>query len=129
MNFRGVKSILVTCSKGPKNSLDKGLSESLMFPPLDMKNSPLTTVLLGVLVLSAAVSLVLCWQYMSYVRELRNMRGKADRISQVGQMTQVTGRLIDDAREFAKTHKNLEPLLDEFGVRTNPPAATNTHPK
>ncbi len=96
-----------------------------MFPPLDMKNSPLTRVLLGVLVLSAAISLVLCWQYMSYVRELRTMRAKADRISQVGQMRQVTGNLIRDAQEFAKTHKNLEPLLDQFGVRTNISPATN----
>ena len=98
-----------------------------MFPPLDMKNSPLTTVLLGVLVLSAAVSLVLCWQYMSYVREIRTIRGRADQINQIGQLKQVTGSLIQDARDFAKTHKSMDSLLDQFGVRTNPPAGTNAH--
>jgi len=109
-----------------KNELDKGPRESVMFPPLYMKNSPLTTVLLGVLVLSAAISLVLCWQYMSYVRELRTMRGKADHINQVAQMRSVTGNLIRDAVDFSTTHKNLEPLLQQFGIyKTNVPSATN----
>jgi hypothetical protein len=113
----------------PKKALDKGRSKSVMFRALYMKKSPLTTVLLGVLVLSAAISLVLCWQYMSYVRELRTMRGKADRINQVAQMRPLTGNLIHDAQEYAKTHKNIEPVLDYFGVRTNVAATTNKNLK
>ena len=42
-----------------------------------MKNNPLTTILLGVLTLSALASVVLCWLYISNTRELRSLQTQA----------------------------------------------------
>ena len=43
-----------------KNLLDKP-DGTITVPPINMKNSPLTTILLGALTLSVLASVVLCW--------------------------------------------------------------------
>ena len=43
-----------------------------------MNKSPLTTVLLALLTASALASLVLCWRYISNVRELSSAKPQAE---------------------------------------------------
>jgi hypothetical protein len=74
-----------------------------------MKNSPLTTVLLGVLVLSALSSVMLCWMYISNARELRNLQAQAMSIQQ--NRAFITS-LATDTLEYSKTHPAIEPVLE-----------------
>lgn len=88
-----------------------------------MKNSPLTTFLLGVLAFSAVSSLVLCWRYNHNTLEMRQMN------SQVAFMQDKTRRaqgLLSETVEYAKRNPKMEAVLDSLGiklVKTNAPAA------
>ena len=57
------------------------MREPLQFSPIDMKNNPMTTVLLGVLTISALLSVGLCWRYISNARELRTLQVQATMIN------------------------------------------------
>lgn len=78
-----------------------------------MKNSPLTTVLLGVLVLSTLTSVILCWMYISNARELRALQGQALSIQQ--NRAFITA-LATDTLEYGKTHPAIEPILESAGL-------------
>ena len=87
-----------------------------------MKNSPLTTILLGVLTLSALASVVLCWLYISNTRELRSLQGQANVINN---NRALINSLAADSLEYSKTHPAIDPVLESLGFkpsRTNPTA-------
>ncbi len=86
-----------------------------------MKDTPLTTILLGVLTLSALASIVLCWLYISNTRELRTIQAQ---VAQINTSRAIINALVNDAVEYSKTHPAIEPLL---GVKSNP-ATTNKAP-
>ncbi len=94
-----------------------------------MKNTPLTTVLLGVLTLSALASVVLCWLYISNTRELRTLQSQA---AWINNNRALINALASDTVEYSKTHPAIEPLLESLGLKpgkagsatsTNKPAA------
>jgi len=87
-----------------------------------MKNSPLTTILLGALTLSALASVVLCWMYISNTRELRTLQSQAALINNNRAMINA---LAADTVEYSKTHPAIEPLLKSVGLKagTATPAA------
>ena len=87
-----------------------------------MKNSPLTTILLGVLTLSALASVVLCWSYISATRELRLLQTQAALINNNRAMINA---LAADTVEYSKTHPAIEPILSSVGLK---PAAKPTPP-
>ena len=89
-----------------------------------MKNSPLTTVLLGVLVLSALTSVVLCWMYISNARELRNLQAQAGAIQQ---NRAFVSALANETLEYSKTHPAIEPVLESAGL--TPPKTGAVAPK
>jgi len=74
-----------------------------------MKNSPLTTILVGALALSALASLVLCWLYIGNTREMRSLQGM---VNQVNYFRQVSSALATDAVEYSKTHPAINPILE-----------------
>ena len=74
-------------------------------PAIDMKNTPLTTILLGVLTLSALASVVLCWLYISNTRELRSLQAQA---AQINSNRALINALATDAIEYSKTHQDIE---------------------
>ena len=74
-----------------------------------MKNSPLTTILVGALALSALASLVLCWFYIGNTREMRSLQAMAN---QVNYYRQVSSALANDAVEYGKTHPAINPILE-----------------
>jgi hypothetical protein len=90
-------------------------------PPIDMKDTPLTKVLLGVLTLSAFASIVLCWLYITNTRELRTIQAQ---VAQINTSRAVINALLNDAVEHSKTHRDIEPIL---GIKSNP-ATTNKAP-
>jgi hypothetical protein len=89
-----------------------------------MKNTPLTTILLGVLTLSALASIVLCWLYISNTRELRTLQAQA---AQINSNRALINALAIDVMEYSKTHQDIEPILESFGMKPGKsvPATTN----
>jgi len=88
-----------------------------------MKKTPLTTVLLGVLTLSALASVLLCWFYISNTRQLRSLQSQA---SFINNNRTIINALVNDTLEYGKTHPAIEPVLESVGfksIRTNPPAS------
>ncbi|HSA10005.1 MAG TPA: hypothetical protein P5205_06495 [Candidatus Paceibacterota bacterium] len=94
-----------------------------------MKNSPLITILLGVLTLSALASLVLCWLFISNTRQLRALQGQA---AMINQNRAIITALANDTLEYSKTHPAIDPLLESVGfkpAKTNPAAPSKSATK
>jgi hypothetical protein len=107
-----------------KNVLDKQ-GESVTVPSTDMKNSPLTTILLGVLTLSTLASVLLCWLYISNTRELRSLQTQA---ALINNNRALINSLANDSMEYGKTHPAIEPILEAVGLKPGksaPPAPNN----
>jgi hypothetical protein len=88
-----------------------------------MKNNSLTTVLLGVLTLSAVASVVWCWLYISSTRQLRVLRAQANAITYNNARINA---LVNDTMEYSKTHPAIDPILEAVGLKPgkSAPAAT-----
>ncbi len=84
-----------------------------------MKNSPLTTVLLLLILASALASLFYCWSLINKSRELRNLQAEVNRINYRGAAIQA---LANDAYEYSKKNPAIEPILESAGFKK---AATN----
>ena len=96
-----------------KNILDKP-DETVTVPPINMKNSPLSTILLGVLTLSALVSVVLCWLNISNTRELRSLQTQA---SLINNNRAIINALVNDTMEYSKTHHEIDPVLESVNLK------------
>jgi hypothetical protein len=100
------------------------VTESLEFRPIDMKNNPMTTVLLGVLTASALLSVGLCWRYISNTRDLRAFQVQAAMINNNRTMINA---LLNDAVEYSKRNSAIDPILESVGAKPgkSAPAATS----
>ena len=89
-----------------------------------MKNSPLTTILLAVLTVSALASVVLCWLNISNTRELRSLQTQA---SQINNNRAIINALVNDTMEYSKTHHEIDPVLESVNLKPGksaPPPAS-----
>ena len=86
-----------------------------------MKNSPLTTILLVLLAISAVLSLIFFWKYNSRLGELRGLQFQVNQINQKGV---VINQMMNDVLEYSKrtTNRDIDRLLETFGVTNRPPA-------
>jgi len=84
-----------------------------------MKNSPLTTILLGALTLSVLASVVMCWLFIRGTQK-RNTYISQERVMTVNQM--VVRGLLQDSVEYSKTHPAILSTLESLGY-TNKAAA------
>jgi hypothetical protein len=87
-----------------------------------MKNSPMATVLLAILGVSAFVSLFLCWAFSSNTVESRRMQSVLGGIQNERQRTM---GLVNESLEYAKRNPRIEPVLESFGFHRT---ATNAAP-
>lgn len=104
-----------------KKELDKGMAESVEFPPLlNMKNSPLMTILLALLLISAALSLLF---FGLYIHRSRQFRALQFQVSQINNRSAAINQLMNDVVEYSKRSPNrdIEHLLENFGVTNKPP--------
>ena len=90
-----------------------------------MKNSPLTTVLLLILVVSALASVTLCWLYMSNVRQSRALQSDAVKMQNNQALVM---QLAKDAVEYSKKNPAIDPLLESFNIKPKSAASTNKPP-
>ena len=98
--------------------------EPLQFPPIDMKNNPMTTVLLAVLTISALLSVGLCWRYVSNARELRMLQVQA---TMINNNRATINALANDVMEYSKKNQAIDPILESVGLKpgkSNLPATT-----
>lgn len=79
-----------------------------------MRNSTSTTVLLGLLVISALLSIGLFWGLISKERELRDLRTSAARINN---NRALIAALANDAVEYSKKNASIDPILEGAGVK------------
>ena len=93
-----------------------------------MKNNPLTTVLLGVLTVSALLSVGFCWRYVSSTRELRTLQTQANMINNNRTMI---NSLANDTVEYSKKSPNpaIDQILESVGLKPGKTApAVTTKP-
>jgi len=91
-----------------------------------MKNSPLTTIVMVLLVVSVLASVALCWTYISNTRELRKLQNDAAMISN---NRTVVNALATEVLEYSKKNPAVDPILEAAGVRPRTNAApTSTKP-
>jgi hypothetical protein len=88
-----------------------------------MKNNPMTTVLLGVLTVSALLSVGFCWRYVSTTRELRSLQTQANLINNNRTMINA---LANDAVEYSKKNPAIEPILESVGLKPGKSASATT---
>jgi len=85
-----------------------------------MKNSPLTTILLALLFISAVLSVGFFWKYIAKSRELRAYQVQ---VAQINQRSAAINQLINDMVEYSKRSPNhdIEHVLESVGVTNKPP--------
>jgi hypothetical protein len=84
-----------------------------------MKNSPIASILLGVLTVCVAASLYLCGSHIRKVRGIREVQSQmlAFQVKRAQFST-----LMNDLVAYSKTHKDLEPILEAAGLTNRPTA-------
>jgi hypothetical protein len=87
-----------------------------------MKNSPLVTFLLGVLAVSAVLSVVFCALYISSIREYRSLAGQAGAIEL---RRNAINSLLRDTVEYSKSNSAINPILESFGYHKPATVPTN----
>ena len=86
----------------------------------DMKNSPITSILLAVLAISAVWSVILCVQFLNNSRAIRRLQ---TRVANIQSRQSAFQFLVGDVADYAKTHPQMDPILDSIGYKRNATAA------
>jgi Tfp pilus assembly protein PilX len=107
------------------------MEEPLQFCPIDMKNNPMTTVLLGVLTLSALASVVLCLLFTTNTRQKNLLQSQATSI--INKRT-IINALANDVVEYGKKNPNpaIDSILESVNLKpakSTPAATTKTATK
>jgi uncharacterized protein YcsI (UPF0317 family) len=84
----------------------------------------MTTVLIGVLTVSALLSVGFCWRYVATTRELRSLQTQANLINNNRTMINA---LANDAVEYSKKNPAIDPVLESVNLKPgkSAPAATS----
>ena len=79
-----------------------------------MKSNSLPTILLGVLAVSALASLVLCWSFISSVRDARALQPQ---VAAAQNNRAIASSLASDVIAYSKTHHDIYPILEAVGLK------------
>jgi hypothetical protein len=85
-----------------------------------MKNNLIIGALVGMLSLSAVIALVLSFRVITASRELGVHQTK---ILMMNSDQNTAENLYNELVEYGKTHPSIQPILAQFGPKTNPAAA------
>jgi hypothetical protein len=91
-----------------------------------MKNSPLTTILMAALLISAVASAVMCMMYVSSTREIHSLEAEA---AFINNNRAVVNALLNDTIEYSKRNPAMVPILESVGVKPNNNAPASTTSK
>ena len=90
-----------------------------------MKNSPLTTILVGVLAVISLWSLVLCGMYVHRSRQLVDLKNRA---AAINYRQNAINSLVNDTVEYSKRNPAIEPILESAGVKPKSASAGAAKP-
>jgi hypothetical protein len=79
-----------------------------------MKSNSLPTILLGLLAVSALASLVLCWSFISSVRDARALQPQ---VAAAQNNRAIASSLAGDVLAYSKTHPDINPILEAVGLK------------
>ena len=83
-----------------------------------MKNSPLQTILIIALTISALLSVVLSYFFMTRTRDLRASRAQATQVySSLNNNRAMVQALANETLEYSKTHPAIDPILESVGLK------------
>jgi hypothetical protein len=97
--------------------------KALESAPIDMKNNPMTTVLLGVLTLSALASVVLCMLFTTKTRQRNTIQSEATAI--INKRT-IVNALVQDVMEYSKNNSQVDPILISAGLKKSGASSATT---
>lgn len=84
-----------------------------------MKNSPLTTILLGALAVLVLGAVGLCWLFLHNTGELRTLSFQAQyQANQLNQGQQTVNALVVDSLSYSSNHPAIDPILESAGIKT-----------
>jgi hypothetical protein len=89
-----------------------------------MKNNPMTTVLLGVLTLSALASVVLCMLFTTNTRQRNMLQSEATAI--INKRT-IVNALVQDVMEYSKKNSDVDSILIGAGLKPAKSSVTTTN--
>jgi len=90
-----------------------------------MKNDPLTSVLIGVLAISALASIGLDFFYVKYTRDYRALQAQ---LNGINYRRAAINLLISDTMQYSQKNPSIDPILQAAGVNVPKPAATTNKP-
>jgi hypothetical protein len=79
-----------------------------------MKSNSMPTILLGLLAASAVASLVLCWSYISSVRDARALQPM---VAAAQNNRAIASSLAAEVVGYSKTHPDMTPILEAVGLK------------
>lgn len=79
-----------------------------------MTKSPLTTVLLAALLISALASVGFCCAYIFKAREVRALQGQ---IAGIQNNRAFIAAVANDAIEYSKRNSSIDPILEAAGLK------------
>lgn len=87
-----------------------------------MKNSPLITILLALLAISALLSLYFCY---TYVRKTGQIHALQYQVTDINRRTAGINQLMNEVIEYSKhtPNRDIDRVLESFGLTNKPPAA------
>jgi hypothetical protein len=88
-----------------------------------MKNSPLTSILLGALVLSAIVSIVIVYFFFGRDRELRTL---SIQVNSINNRRAAVNALVQDVVEYSSHNHAIDPILEANAIKAKTGAAAPT---
>jgi hypothetical protein len=91
-----------------------------------MKSSPLTSILLAALAISAVWSIISCLQYINNTRQIRQFQ---ERVTAIQYRQTAFQALLADTTEYGKTHPKIDPILESIGYKRNTSGAAATPKK
>jgi hypothetical protein len=100
----------------------------------DMKNSPLTTILLGALAVLVLGAVGLCYLFLQNTGQLRALSPQVQlEANQLNARQPIVNALVADAVAYSTNHPSIEPILESAGIKTGKGYPTSgsasTHPK
>ncbi len=84
-----------------------------------MKNSQLTSILMGLTAVSAAASIILCGLLISSTREIVVLRGQ---MNEVNNRRIAATALINELAEYSRKNPAIEPVLQSLAPKAPAPA-------
>jgi hypothetical protein len=88
-------------------------------PQSNMKNSQLTSILMGLTAFSAAASIILCGLMITSSREIMVLRMQ---VNEVNNRRIAATQLINELAEYSKRNPAIEPILQSLAPKAPAPA-------